>query len=147
MAYALITGASKGIGKAIAFELASHNYHVLVTARSASQLQIVTEEIREKYKVNAYFFPLDLCELEAPQKLFDWCIENNYPVSVLVNNAGFGLSGRFENIPQMDTSGLLQLNIIAPTLLCHLFIPLLKKQTQSYILNISSSAAYQAVPL
>src|SRR5207253_1033851 len=83
----------------------------------------------------------------APQILYNWCVVNKYPVSVLVNNAGFGLSGYFEKYSVADTTNLLQLNVIATTQLCRHFIPLLKEQTQSYILNICSSSAYQAVPL
>ncbi|MDB5224098.1 MAG: family oxidoreductase [Chitinophagaceae bacterium] len=147
MSYALITGASKGIGKAIAFELAKHNYNILLTARSAELLAQAAEEIKKQYPVTVNFLPLDLSELNAAQKLFNWCVENNFPVSVLANNAGYGLSGSFEKYSVEETTNLLQLNIIAPTQLCRLFIPLLKQQQQSYILNTCSSSAYQAVPL
>lgn len=147
MAYALITGASKGIGKAIAFELAKHNFDILITARSPNLLHQVAADIKKQYNVQVHLLPLDLSEQNAPEKLYNWCIENNFPVSVLVNNAGFGLSGPFENIPLAETTNLLQLNIIAPTRLCNLFIPLLRKQVQSYILNTCSTSAYQAVPL
>ena len=147
MPYALITGASKGIGKAIAFELAKHNYDLLLTARSGKLLQQAAEEIKKLYPVTIHFLSLDLSVLNASQKLFDWCTENNFPVAVLVNNAGFGLSGSFEKISLAETNDLLQLNINVPTQLCWLFIPLLKLQTRAYILNISSSTAYQAIPL
>lgn len=147
MSYALITGSSKGIGKAIAFELAKHKYDILLTARSAELLQQTAEEIKKQYPLTVHFFPLDLSELTAPQKLFDWCVENDFPVSVLVNNAGFGLTGSFEQISLKETNDLLQINVIVPTQLCRIFIPLLKQQSQSYILNICSSTAYQAVPL
>jgi Short-chain dehydrogenases of various substrate specificities len=147
MSYALITGASKGIGKAIAFELAKRNYNILITARSADLLSQVAIEIKNAYPVKVIFFPLDLSELNAAQKLFNWCNENHFPVSVLVNNAGFGLSGPFEKNSLAVTTELIQLNITVPTQLCRLFIPLLKQQTQSYILNTCSSSAYQAVPM
>jgi len=147
MSYALITGASKGIGKAIAFELAKHNYDILLTARSAELLQQAAEEIKKLYPVTVNFLPLDLSELNAPQKLYDWCVENNFPVSILVNNAGFGLSGSIEKYSLAENTNMMQLNIIVPTQLCQLFISLLKKEKQSYILNISSSSAYQAVPM
>jgi short-subunit dehydrogenase len=147
MSYALITGASKGIGKAIAFELAKHNYDILLTARSAELLKQAAEEIKKLYPVTVNFLPLDLSELNAPQKLFDWCIANNFAVSVLVNNAGFGLSGSIEKYSLAENTNMMQLNIIVPTQLCQLFISLLKKEKQSYILNISSSSAYQAVPM
>ena len=147
MSYALVTGASKGIGKAIAFELAKHNYDLLLTARSGDLLQQASDEIKRQYPVTVHFLKLDLSGLNASQKLFDWCAENNFPVSVLVNNAGFGLSGYFENFLLNKINDQLQLNILVPTQLCRLFIPLLKQQKQSYILNICSSSAYQAVPM
>src|SRR6266508_2434505 len=96
MSHALITGASKGIGKAIAFELAKRNYDILITARSIELLQKLSEEIKKLYPVQVNFIALDLSIFGAPQKLYDWCIENKYPVSVLVNNAGYGLAGSFE---------------------------------------------------
>jgi short-subunit dehydrogenase len=147
MSYALITGASKGIGKSIALELAKYKYDILLTARSVDLLQQTAEEIKKLYPVNVHFLPLDLTELNASQKLFDWCVQNNFPISILVNNAGFGLSGSFEKILLKQTNDLLQVNITVPTQLCSLFIPILKQQPKSYILNIASSSAYQAVPM
>ena len=147
MAYALITGASKGIGKALAFELAKNKFDILITARSATLLGEVAAAIRMEHDVQVHFLALDLSDQNAPQQLFNWCVENKFPIAVLANNAGFGLSGPFEKIPLAETTNLLQLNIVAPTQLCSLFIPLLKQQTQSYILNTCSSSAYQAVPM
>jgi short-subunit dehydrogenase len=147
MSYALITGASKGIGKAIAFELAKHNYNILLTARSGGLLQNVSDEIKRTFPVQVNFIEIDLSEPGAAQKLYGWCVENNYAVSVLVNNAGYGLAGSFETHSLKENTNLLQLNIIAPTQLCYLFIKLLKQQPQSYLMNIASTSAYQAVPL
>jgi short-subunit dehydrogenase len=147
MPYALITGASKGIGKSIALELAKKNYDILLIARSPDLLQLAAEEIRSSFKVKVNYLSADLSEITAPQKIFDWCNKNQYPVSVLVNNAGFGLSGPFENHSVEETTGLIQVNVVCPTILCRLFIPMLKLNAQSYILNICSSSAYQAVPL
>lgn len=146
MPYALITGASKGIGKAIAFELAKHNFNVLLTARSQNLLQNVAYEIKIKYAVQVAFLPLDLATTGASEKLYNWCSENNYDVSVLINNAGFGLSGSLLNSSIEKNTNLIQLNIVTPTQLCQLFIPLLQKQKKGFIMNIASTAAYQSVP-
>lgn len=146
MLYALVTGAGKGIGRSIVLELAKRNYNMLLTDLSQDLLQQTAEEIKKLYNVEAHFLPLDLTETGAAQNLYDWCIENNFPVSVLVNNAGFGLSGSIQKYSVEECTSLLQLNVIATTQICRLFIPLLQKQTQSYILNICSSSAYQAVP-
>jgi len=147
MFYALITGASKGIGRSIAFELAKRNYNVLLTARSAELLQQNVYDIKKQYPVKADCFVLDLSEINAPKKLYDWCVQNNYNIKVLVNNAAFGLSGLFENYSLQENTNLLQLNVVSYTQLCHLFIPMLKENPPSYILNICSLSAYQAVPL
>lgn len=148
MPYALITGASKGIGRAIALELAKRNYDLLLTARSLDLLKEVAEEIQKLYPVNIHFIAVDLSENNAPQKLFAWCIEKNYGVSILINNAGAGMSGLFQEASLEKNTKLIYLNIVAPTQLCRLFIPLLllQQHSQSYILNIASTASYQAIP-
>jgi len=146
MSTALITGASKGIGKAIAEELAKRKYNLLLVARSGESLQNVANEFKEKYKVEVDYLAIDLSLPQSPEKVFNWCHEKNYTISVLVNNAGYGLSGLFDKYSVAENTNMIQLNIIALVQLCQLFLPQLKQQTKSYILNIASSAAYQAVP-
>ncbi|MEO8860708.1 MAG: SDR family oxidoreductase [Ginsengibacter sp.] len=146
MSYALITGASKGIGRAMAFELAKRNYDLLLTARSSDLLKQVSQEIKSLYPIKVSFIAVDLSEGDAPKKLFSWCTENNYDVSILINNAGYGISGAFQNSSLEKNANLLQLNIVAPTQLCQLFIPLIQKLASGYIMNIASTASYQAIP-
>ena len=147
MPYALVTGASKGIGRAIAFELARHNYDILITARSIDLLKSVSEEIMESYPVKVSYLALDLGLAESPETLHTWCVEHKYDIRILVNNAGFGLSGPFQSYSTAENISMLQLNIVVPTILCQLFVPQLQNNKGGYILNIISSAAYQAVPL
>jgi uncharacterized protein len=146
MAYALITGASKGIGKAIAEELAARKFNLLLVARSQELLQEAAKDIIGKYKVQADYLSIDLSSPNAAQQVFKWCAENNYSIEILVNNAGYGLSGLFEKYSIADNTNMMQVNMIAPVQLCQLFLPMLKQQKQAYLLNIASSAAYQAVP-
>jgi short-subunit dehydrogenase len=146
MAYALITGSSKGIGKAIAFELAKRKFDILLTARSAELLQQTKDEIENTFSVKVNFLALDLSKNDSPKKLLAWCKENNYDVSVLINNAGYGLSGPLEKFSLEENTNLIQLNIVALTQLCQLFIPMLNKHQKAYIMNIASTAAYQSVP-
>ncbi|MBS1935137.1 MAG: SDR family NAD(P)-dependent oxidoreductase, partial [Bacteroidetes bacterium] len=140
--YALVTGASKGIGKAIAEELAKNKFNILLVARSEDQLKKNATEIAEKYKVGTDYLAIDLSAPTASTEIFNWCTKKNYSIRVLVNNAGYGLSGNFERFSIDDNTNMMQLNMIALVQLTQLFLPVLKSQNKSYILNISSSAAY-----
>ena len=146
MSYALITGASKGIGKVIALELAAKGYNIAIVARSEDLLKAVAEEIKVKAKVDVKYFAVDLSLADAAQKVFNWAGENRLDISVLVNNAGYGLSGLFESYPLEQHLAMLQVNCTTLIQLTYLFLPQLKQQKEAHILNISSSAAYQAVP-
>lgn len=146
MAYALITGASKGIGKAIATELASRKTDLLLVARSAENLQIVADDLDEKYGVKTAFLALDLSAENAAQQVFNWCLKENFSINILVNNAGYGLSGNFDKYKLEENLNMLQLNMLVPVELTQLFLPQLLSQPKAYILNTASSAAYQSVP-
>jgi uncharacterized protein len=146
MSYALITGASKGIGKVIAFELAAKGYNLLLVARSKDLLQQVGEEIRSKHAVEVRHFAADLSAPAAAHDVFHFARQNAITVSILVNNAGYGLSGPFDSYSLEQHVDMLQVNCTSVVQLTHLFLPQLKLQKASHILNISSSAAYQAVP-
>ncbi|SCY77600.1 hypothetical protein SAMN02927916_3319 [Flavobacterium anhuiense] len=145
-AYALITGASKGIGKSIAYELAKQGYPLLLVARSGEELKTLSDDLHAKYGTIAPIFPIDLSIKEASLKVVDWVKMNNYPVGILVNNAGYGVWGDFSHSPLSNQLGMMQLNMNAVVELSHLLMPILSKEKQAYILNICSTAAYQAVP-
>jgi uncharacterized protein len=144
--YALVTGASKGIGQSIALQLAGSGYNLLLTSRSETELQQLAELITKDHKVNVYYLALDLSNNGAASKLYDWCKNLMVPVSVLINNAGFGAWGNFEELELEGQMKMLNLNINAMVELTHFSLPALSKQKQAYILNVSSTAAYQAVP-
>ena len=144
--YALITGASQGLGKYIALELAKRNYNLLLVARSALALEAVKTEIVNIHAVNVTILALDLSVIDASSKLRDFCVSENLTISVLVNNAGFGLWGNFEYLTLPDQQNMINLNISTLTSLTHYLLPFLTKNKQSYILQIASTAAYQSVP-
>lgn len=146
MEYALITGASKGIGRAIAEELASRGFNILLVARSGDLLKQVAGEITSRYTVKADWLALDLSAKDAPQQVVDWCRARSYPIKALVNNAGYGLSGPFEKYSLEEHLNMMQLNMATLIGLTRLLLPDLRERSRAYILNISSSAAYQAVP-
>jgi uncharacterized protein len=146
MSYAIITGASKGIGKSIAAILAAKGFNIILIARSGNLLQEICTDLSNKYKIEAKHLAIDLAVCGAAQKIYDWCKTNNYDVQVLINNAGYGLSGAFEKYTATDHTAMMSVNMNVPVELCRLFVPGLKQQKKAYILNIASSAAYQAVP-
>jgi uncharacterized protein len=145
MSYALITGGSKGIGKALAMELAKQNYNLLLVARNESGLRDAATEITAKYPVTIHYLALDLSAPNAAQQVYTWCIENKYPVSALINNAGYGLCGYMEEYTVAENNNMMQLNMFTAVNMCQLMLPILKKQSKAYILNISGGIAYQAV--
>jgi short-subunit dehydrogenase len=146
MPFALITGASKGIGKAMAFQLAERGYDLALVARNEELLQQTKAEAEAKYKVKVQVLAIDLSTPYAAKEVFDWSQHNNFPVSILVNNAGYGLSGAFEAYPLEQHLNMLQVNCATVVQLCYLFLPQLKNHSNAYILNIASTSAYQAVP-
>jgi short-subunit dehydrogenase len=144
--YALVTGASKGIGKSIALLLAKKGYPVLLVARSEDELKALATQITAKYQVQAHWLAIDLSENDATDKVAQWCTDHSYNISILINNAGYGLWGSFESVDLNHQLNMINLNINTLVKLSHKFMERLKQQPQAYILNIASTAAYQAVP-
>lgn len=144
--FALVTGASKGIGKALAISLAKRKFNLLLVARSAAELNALKSELSALHNVSVEVLALDLSVPGAAKRVTEWCKDNAFPVSVLINNAGFGVWGKFETLPLDEQLNMLQLNITALTELTYHLLPLLRQNQKGYILNVSSTAAYQAVP-
>jgi short-subunit dehydrogenase len=143
--YALITGASKGIGKAIAIKLAAEKHNVLLIARSENLLKKLATELADQFSISVYYLAVDLAKPDAAHIVYNWCIQKNYPVNILINNAGYGLNGLLDAYSLEEHFANMQVNMQVPVALTYLFLPQLKKQP-SYILNICSGAAYQSVP-
>jgi short-subunit dehydrogenase len=146
MSYAIVTGASKGIGKAIARELAKKGFNLLLIARSEALLATLAEELKFEFQNKVLYLPNDLSNPNSSQEILDFVQENTLPISVLVNNAGYGLWGRFEKLPIADQLNMLRLNNDSILSLTYNFLPILKQQKSAYILNVASTTAYQAVP-
>ena len=145
-AYALITGASKGIGKAMAIALAKRKVNLLLVARDATALNDLQDEIQHTYGVTVHYLAIDLTIPNAASELYEWVAKEQLNISILINNAGYGLWGKFSELKLTEQLEMCQLNINVLTSLCHYFIPMLQKEKQAYILNVCSTAAYQAVP-
>ncbi len=144
--YALVTGASQGIGKEIAISLAKRGYNLLLVARSPEKLKALQTKLVAHYGVGAHYLATDLSIDEGIQALKTWPAISSYPLSILVNNAGYGLWGAFDKLPINGQQNMIDLNLKALTAITYYLIPLLRKQQTAYILNVASIAAYQAVP-
>jgi uncharacterized protein len=146
MAYALITGASGGIGLCLARELAQRKIDLLLVARSGNKLSKICEELKKEFNIQAEYVSIDLSEPNAVSSLMNWLKEKPYSVNILINNAGYGIWGTVESTSAEKLNNMMQLNMNAVANLCHAMLPELKKHPRSYILNVASTAAYQAVP-
>lgn len=146
MKYALVTGASKGIGRAISWELAKRKNNLILVARSGELLDTLAKEIQEKHGVVVICQPRDLTNLTSAQELAGLCTSNKYEVNILVNNAGFGLWGAFGQLPIEGQLEMMNLNMSSLVSLTHHFLPVLSQSGQSYILNVGSLASFLAIP-
>jgi uncharacterized protein len=144
--FTLITGASSGIGKAIAEYCAGKKMNLLLVARTNEELEKVAHEIHEKYNVITYFFEIDLSGLRGPKMVHNWVKENNYAVNILINNAGIAGTSVFEKSDPEYNDERIMVNIRALVLLCNYFIPELKKHDKAYILNVGSLSAFFSIP-
>lgn len=143
--FALITGSSKGIGKSMAVELAKRGNNILLISRTDSDLNTVADYLIFKYKIQVYYLAIDLTLPESPQSIIDWIKGKGFSINILVNNAGYGLWGSFEEIPLNKQLNMLHLNMLSVVSLTYLAIPLLKQKEQAFILNTSSMAGYSSV--
>ena len=97
--YALITGASSGIGLQIANNLASTGYNLILTARREDRLLTIANEIAEKFDVKVDYISCDLSDIDAPKQIFKFCLSRGYEVEILINNAGYGIASPFHETP------------------------------------------------
>ncbi|MDX2190408.1 MAG: SDR family oxidoreductase [Bacteroidota bacterium] len=146
MSFALITGGSKGIGKEMALILARKKTPIILVARSIQELELAQQEVLAAGSPEVKIKAIDLSKPESPKELFTWFKQQNIDIQILINNAGYGMWGFFEDLSMEAQLDMLQLNMVTLTELTYLFLPELKKQKQAYILNVASTAAYQSVP-
>ncbi|MCL2067501.1 MAG: SDR family NAD(P)-dependent oxidoreductase [Treponema sp.] len=145
--FALVTGASSGIGLAISRELAQHGYPLLLVSNEEAKLNEAASELTNNYHVRAIPLYMDLAQRDSAQNVFDYCQTNNIKIEILINNAGIFF---FKDI--IDTSGELieksvNLHIFTPTMLCRLFAhKIIHENRKGYILNMASIASWMMMP-
>jgi len=143
--WALITGASGGIGHELAKVFAAEKFNLVLVARSEARLKKVAEELRAQHGIETKILVKDLSLPNAPQEVFDALRDT--PISVLVNNAGFGWWGAFAECDlQHQALEIMHVNMDSLVALTRLFVPQMLARRQGRILNVASTAAFQPGP-
>jgi hypothetical protein len=142
--WALLTGASTGIGRELAEVCAGEGWNQVLVARNQDRLKIVAEELRAVHKVQTRILPVDLSATGAAEKIF--AALKDVPISLLVNNAGFGTYGAFAESTFSEQSEMIQVNVAALTQLTRLFMKPMLERSNGRILNVASTAAFQPGP-
>lgn len=143
---ALVTGASSGLGADFARQLAAMGTNLVLVARRAGRLNAVRAEILARYEIEIELVPMDLLDDGAPQALYDDLKARGLDIDVLINNAGYGLHGRFLELPWEKQEAMLRLDILVLTELTKLFLPDMVERGHGYVLQVASAIGYQAAP-
>jgi len=142
--YVLITGASTGLGKALAKLCARQGRNVILASLPGENLPELSHEISGKYGVDAPWMELDLTEDDAVHRLSSWAL-SKYRIDVLINNAGFGGTQTMKDASFSYLDRMIKLNVRATGMLTYLLLPELKSHETAFILNVSSLIAYNPI--
>jgi uncharacterized protein len=144
---ALVTGASGGIGEDIARLIAAGGRDLVLLARNATKLQALADELSRTHKITATVLALDLSQPGAADEIARTLAERRITIDVLVNNAGFGTSGALARAHPEEQLHMLQVNVVALTMLTRFLLPGMLERRRGRILNVASTAAFQPGPL
>ncbi len=145
MKTAIITGASSGIGKAIAYELAKEEYNLLLIARRENLLSEICENLKNRYNIKAHYIAMDLSKNNDFSFIKNYFLETFDNLEVLVNNVGIGYYGEIENIKLEDIERLFWTNLFSHIFITKEFVPIMKNQGYGIIVNIVSLIAFYPI--
>lgn len=145
MNYTLITGASKGIGKAFAYDCAARGMNLILVARSQALLKTLAKELSGK-QVSVQIITADLLKPNAHKEIFDWVKQNEWNVNMLINNAGAGFYGKFDEKPLDKHLEIMHLNMDSMICMAHEFLNRSDKTQKRFLLNTVSTGAFQPTP-
>jgi short-subunit dehydrogenase len=146
MPTALITGASSGLGEQFAYVLAEQKYDLALLARRQGRLEQVASKSKQLGAGRVEILPIDLARREAPTQVYDRMASAQLSIHYLVNNAGFGTSGHFARLPLQRELEEIDLNVTSLVALTRLFLPPMIERHAGTIINVASTAAFQALP-
>lgn len=141
---ALVTGASAGIGRALALGLARRGHDLILTARRSAELEALAAECAG---VTCHVITSDLADLDGPRRLLDEIAQRGLQVDVLINNAGLGVYGPFIEADPDRLQTMLRVNVLALTDLARRILPGMVQRRQGRVMNVASTAAFQPGPL
>ncbi|WP_442893566.1 SDR family NAD(P)-dependent oxidoreductase [Bacillus sp. 2205SS5-2] len=143
----LITGASGGIGLALAKLFAQDQHNLVLVARSEDKLNEIAQDLSKKHSIKVNVIVSDLSKPQAAKQLFEETKRRGLVIDSLINNAGFGLFGEFEKTDMQRELEMIQVNITAVTELSKYFGQEMVERKQGQVLNVASTAAFQPGPL
>ncbi len=141
--YALVTGASRGLGKALARELASRKHNLLLVSLGGEKLGDLCDQIQSQYSVDADFLEINLAEPRAVDVVVQWI--GSREIRILINNAGIGGVGRFEAAESAYLNTMIDVNIRSLSLLTWYLLPKLRSCNRAFILNVASMASFSPI--
>jgi len=144
--WGLVTGASAGIGLALAEELALGGTNLVLTARRKDRLDSLAQRLATTHRIQVEVFPADLVDSAAPEQIFAFTKAKGIDIDVLINNAGFGKYGEFPSVDKQRLLDMVQVNCTAVVHLTHLFLQRMVARRRGDILILASTASFQAVP-
>jgi len=144
--WALVTGASAGIGRALAETLASGGTNLVLTARREDRLKALAQELSGIHRIQVEVFSADLTQPSAPQAVFQFTQQKRLEIELLVNNAGFGQYGELHATDTTRLLQMVQVNCGAVLHLTRLYLPDMVARRRGDILIVASTASFQAVP-
>lgn len=141
---ALVTGASSGIGKEMAYILADRGINLVLASRNEEAMIKIANELRHIVSVD--YFKIDLSKEKSAFKLYDYAYSKGHEIDILINNAGFGLFGDNNSFEPNKIEEMIILNSATLTTLCRLFGNDMVSKNRGYILNVASTASFQPIP-
>lgn len=144
--WAVVTGASAGIGRELAKQLAQGGANLVLTARRGDRLAELAADLRGRYQVQAETFIADLAQPQGAEEIFRFSQQKSLPIEVLINNAGFGVNGDFIGSEERRLLDMTQVNVVSVMHLARLFLPPMAERHSGYMLIVASTAAFQSVP-
>ena len=144
--WALVTGASSGIGAAYAEELAKKGFGILLVSNQQAETEAKALLLHDLYAIETKILVMDLAKAESAKEVFDFCQAQHLTIDVLVNNAGMFFWSSLTKVADNTVATMLQLHVTTPTMLCYYFGKQMQERGRGYILNATSICAWMAFP-